>query len=58
MCVVDCGIRVNTPELRHGVTRSLTTNVDFFNVISMIFHHEINQILTPNCNFFRISGVI
>ena len=27
--VVDCDIRINTPELRQGGTRQLTTNVDF-----------------------------
>ena len=29
ICVVDCDIRINTPELRQGGTRMLTTNVEF-----------------------------
>ena len=29
ICVVDCDIRINTPELRQGGTRLLTTNVKF-----------------------------
>jgi hypothetical protein len=29
ICVVDCDIRINTPELRQGGTRLLTTNVVF-----------------------------
>ena len=27
ICVVDCDIRINTPELRNGGTRVLTTEV-------------------------------
>ena len=27
--VVDCDIRINTPQLRAGGTRTLTTEVDF-----------------------------
>lgn len=27
VCVVDCDIRINTPELRQGGTRQLTTNI-------------------------------
>ena len=29
ICVVDCDIRINTPELRQGGTRQLTTEVKF-----------------------------
>jgi len=29
ICVVDCDIRINTPELRQGGTRQLTTEVRF-----------------------------
>lgn len=29
ICVVDCDIRINTPELRTGGSRSLTTFVFF-----------------------------
>ena len=29
ICVVDCDIRINTPELREGGTRQLTTEVRF-----------------------------
>ena len=29
ICVVDCDIRINTPELRQGGTRVLNTNVEF-----------------------------
>lgn len=28
--VVDCDIRINTPELKHGGIRNLTTEVEFF----------------------------
>ena len=28
-CVVDCDIRINTPELRQGGRRTLTTEVRF-----------------------------
>ena len=28
-CVVDCDIRINTPELRQGGTRKLTTDIKF-----------------------------
>ena len=29
ICVVDCDIRINTPELRTGGVRALTTSVTF-----------------------------
>lgn len=29
LCVVDCDIRINTPELRQEGTRILTTDVEF-----------------------------
>lgn len=31
ICVIDCDIRINTPELRAGGTRKLTTEVEFIN---------------------------
>ena len=29
VCVIDCDIRINTPELRAGGTRTLTNEVKF-----------------------------
>ena len=31
ICVIDCDIRINTPELRAGGTRKLTNKVEFIN---------------------------